>query len=215
MPEQPAWVAEQFDNLEQQREAVTLGMWIFLATEILFFGGLFLGFFVYRASYPEIFTAASRHLHVWLGTLNTAILLTSSLTIALAVHAARVGRRRMLIVFLGITFLLGAAFLGIKAIEYIWEFQENLMPFAGLTFHFEGPSPEQARIFFSFYFVMTGLHALHLLIGLGVIGVMIALAGLGLGEHRLERRVEMTGLYWHFVDLVWVFLFPIVYLISL
>lgn len=215
MPEQPAWVAEQFDNLEQQREAVTLGMWIFLATEILFFGGLFLGFFVYRASYPEVFTAASRHLHVWLGTLNTAVLLTSSLTIALAVHAARVERRRMLIIFLGITFLLGAGFLGIKAIEYIWEFQENLMPFAGLTFHFEGPSPEQARIFFSFYFVMTGLHALHLLIGLGVIGVMIALAGLGLGEHRLERRVEMTGLYWHFVDLVWVFLFPIVYLISL
>lgn len=215
MPEQPAWVAEQFDNLEQQREAVTLGMWIFLATEILFFGGLFLGFFVYRASYPEVFTAASRHLHVWLGTLNTAVLLTSSLTIALAVHAARVERRRMLIIFLGITFLLGALFLGIKAIEYRWEFQENLMPFAGLTFHFEGPSPEQARIFFSFYFVMTGLHALHLLIGLGVIGVMIALAALGLGEHRLERRVELTGLYWHFVDLVWVFLFPIVYLISL
>lgn len=214
MPER-AWVAEQFDNLEQQREAVTLGMWIFLATEILFFGGLFLGFFVYRASYPEVFTAASRHLHVWLGTLNTAVLLTSSLTIALAVHAARVERRRMLIIFLGITFLLGAVFLGIKAIEYRWEFQENLMPFAGLTFHFEGPSPEQARIFFGFYFVMTGLHALHLLIGLGVIGVMIALAALGLGEHRLERRVEMTGLYWHFVDLVWVFLFPIVYLISL
>lgn len=215
MPEQPAWVAEQFDNLEQQREAVTLGMWIFLATEILFFGGLLLGFFVYRASYPEVFAAASRHLHVWLGAINTAVLLTSSLTMALAVHATRLGRRRILIIFLGITFLLGAIFLGIKAIEYTREFEENLMPFTGLNFHFEGPSPEQARIFFSFYFVMTGLHALHLLIGLGVVGVMIALASLGLGEHRLERRVEMTGLYWHFVDMVWVFLFPILYLIDL
>src|SRR5262249_51398315 len=145
--------------------------WLFLATEVLFFGGLFLTYSIYRGLYPSAFAAASHEMIVWAGTLNTAVLITSSLTMALGVHAAQTGERERLMQMLGLTMLLGAVFLGVKAFEYYTEFAEGHVPGAG--FRFEGEYPRQAQIFFSLYFVMTGLHALHMVIGLGIMSVML------------------------------------------
>src|SRR5947209_5839997 len=153
-------LAHQFESLGQQREAATLGMWVFLVTEVLFFGGLFLVYTTYRNLYPDAFVAASRELIVWAGTINTGVLITSSLTMALAVHAAQTGNRRMLIVFLVVTMVLGTVFLGIKAFEYYTEWMEHHVP--GLNYAFEPRFYRNAQIFFSLYFVMTGLHALHM-----------------------------------------------------
>lgn len=206
-------LAHHFEDLEQQREASTLGMWVFLANEVLFFGALFVAFLAYRALYPAAFAEASRHLNVALAGLNTAVLLCSSLTMALAVHAVQVDERRALLGFLSLTMVLGAIFLGIKGLEYYQEFQEQLIP--GLNFAFEGTAPQQAQLFFVLYFTMTGLHALHLAIGIGVVGVMAIRAwgrSVSAGHYM---PVELTGLYWHFVDVVWVFLFPLLYLIDL
>src|ERR1700676_4148425 len=166
----PPVLAHQFDDVEQQREASTLGMWVFLATEILFFGGLFAAYLVYRTWYPEAFIAASPQLIVWAGPTNTAVLITSSLTMALAVHAAQTGERRALLRFLLLTMALGCVFLGIKAFEYYAEFLEHHIP--GPNFQFDGSEFRHAQLFFSLYFVMTGLHALHMIVGLGVMSVM-------------------------------------------
>ena len=210
MSESSGELAPQFDDLDQQRAADTLGIWVFLATEVLFFGGLFLGFFVYRQAYPEAFAAAGRHLDLLLGGINTAVLLTSSLTMTLADQAAAADRRKALIALLGATALLGIAFLAIKAIEYSQEFEAGLAPLFGQVFRFEGPHRNQAELFFHFYFLMTGLHALHLFIGIVIVTVMIAFSALSL--RPLATRVAITGLYWHFIDVVWVFLFSILYL---
>jgi cytochrome c oxidase subunit 3 len=206
------WLAHQFDDLDQQREAATLGMWVFLVTEVLFFGGLFTVYLVYRSMYPAAFAAASHELLLWAGTTNTAVLITSSLTMALAVHAAQTGERRLLLVFLGITMLLGLTFLGIKAFEYYTEFVEHHVP--GLAFQFEPEHFEHAQIFFSLYFVMTGLHALHMIIGLGIMAVMFVLSLHGIITKDYYNPIEVSGLYWHFVDIVWIFLFPLLYLIA-
>src|SRR5688572_22693563 len=155
-------LAHQFDDLEQQREAATLGMWIFLVTEVLFFGVLFATYALYRAWYAEAFAAASHDLLIWAGAINTAVLITSSLTMALAVHAAQTGERRRLMRFLVATMILGAAFLGIKAFEYYEGFLEGHVPGAG--FRFETTHFQHAQIFFSLYYLMTGLHALHMII---------------------------------------------------
>ena len=211
VPHHPA-LAHQFDDLAQQREAATLGMWVFLVTEILFFGGLFAVYLVYRNWYPEAFAAASHELDVTLGTINTAVLIGSSLTMALAVHAAQLGRRRQLLAFLVVTMILGAVFLGIKGVEYQHKFHEHHVP--GLSFVFEAPHAPQAEIFFSLYFVMTGLHALHMVIGLGIMAVMLWLAWGGSITPEYYSPVEISGLYWHFVDIVWIFLFPLLYLIG-
>jgi cytochrome c oxidase subunit 3 len=208
-------LAHHFDDLEQQQEAATLGMWVFLATEVVFFGGLFLAYIVYRTWYPEAFSAASHHLDVPLGAVNTAVLITSSLTMALAVHAAQIGHRRSLIIFLLVTTVLGLVFVGIKAVEYADKFEHHLVP--GLAFVWEG-TPELARpaqIFFALYFAMTGLHALHMVIGVGIMLVMAWLSYRGWFSPEYYSPIEVSGLYWHFVDIVWIFLFPLLYLIGL
>jgi cytochrome c oxidase subunit 3 len=205
-------VAHQFDDYEQQQEAATMGMWLFLATEILFFGGLFLGYTVYRGMYPAAYGEASRHLDIVLGTINTAVLLCSSLTMAMAIHEAQLGNRRMIILFLIITMILGATFLGIKFYEYYQKYVEHLIPGAG--FVWEGPDSTHASLFFIFYFVMTGMHALHMIIGLGVMTVMVVLSARGKFNSIYYSPLELGGLYWHFVDIVWVFLFPLLYLVE-
>jgi cytochrome c oxidase subunit 3 len=201
-----------FDDLDQQHEAATLGMWVFLATEVLFFGGLFAAYMLYRVWYPETWGAASRTLDITLGTVNTMVLIGSSLTMALAVHAAAGDQRRRLMMFLVLTMLLGLVFLGIKGIEYAHKFEEHHVP--GLSFHFEGTAPERANLFFSLYFAMTGLHALHMVIGLGIMTVMLIMAARGQFSARWHTPVEISGLYWHFVDIIWIFLFPLLYLVD-
>lgn len=205
-------LAHQFDDLEQQAEAVNLGMWTFLITEILFFGGLFAGYAVYRSAYPEAFASGSHHLDVFLGAVNTIVLIGSSLTMAMAVHAAQLGKREALIVFLLGTILLGLVFLGIKGIEYAHKFAEHLVP--GQAFVYEGPHAQHAQLFFSFYFAMTGMHALHMVIGVGILAVLVVLAWRKRFSSAYYAPVEISGLYWHFVDIVWIFLFPLLYLIG-
>jgi cytochrome c oxidase subunit 3 len=205
-------LAHQFEDLEQQHEASTLGMWVFLVTEVLFFGGLFAAYSVYRSLFPGAFAAASHELVVWAGTTNTGVLITSSLTMALAVRAAQTGERRPLMIFLALTMLLGAAFLGIKAFEYYTEYLEHHIP--GAQFQFQAEHLRHAQLFFSLYFVMTGLHALHMIIGLGVMAVMFWWAWTGVITKEYYNPIEVSGLYWHFVDIVWIFLFPLLYLIG-
>ena len=207
-------LAHHFEDLGQQHEAARLGMWAFLATEVMFFGGLFTGYAVYRFLYPEAFHLGSHHLNVWLGATNTCVLIGSSLTMALAIREAQIGRRGSQISFLVVTMLLGAAFLGIKAIEYHDKWVSHLMPgpgFDAAAFGEEGP---HVRIFFSFYFVMTGLHAFHMIIGIGLLAWVARRAGRGEFTPEHHSALEMCGLYWHFVDLVWIFLFPLLYLIG-
>ncbi|HWP59571.1 MAG TPA: cytochrome c oxidase subunit 3 family protein [Candidatus Acidoferrales bacterium] len=206
-------LASQFDNIEQQREASRLGMWVFLGTEIMFFGGLFLGYSVYRALYSPGFADGSRHLDLVLGAINTAVLIASSLTMALAVHAAETGRRKPLAGFLFLTLLLGSIFLAIKAVEYTHKFHEHLVP--GARFAYPEPAfSRPAELFFSFYFAMTGMHALHMVIGVAILSVLVVQAWRGKFSPLNYAPVELTGLYWHFVDIVWIFLFPLLYLIG-
>jgi cytochrome c oxidase subunit 3 len=202
----------QFDDAAQQYEASALGMWVFLVTEIMFFGGLFTAYVAYRAAYPGVFGAASDHLDLTLGAVNTAVLIGSSLTMALAVFSAQMGRRKALVVFLLGTILLGSVFLGIKYVEYHHKFVDHLVPGAG--FQFEGPFASEAQIFFSFYFVMTGMHALHMVIGIGLLTTLVVMSLRGSFTAEYYTPVDVIGLYWHFVDIVWIFLFPLLYLID-
>jgi cytochrome c oxidase subunit 3 len=206
-------LAHQFDTPEQQFEAARLGMWVFLATEVMFFGGLFAAYTVYRAAYPEAFSEGSHHLPIFIGAVNTGVLLCSSLSMALAVHAAQVGKRRELVGFLLLTMLLGSVFLGIKVYEYYEKYEQHLMPLLGLPFLWEGPHPGQAQMFYNLYFAMTGFHALHMIIGISVLAGLVMLGWRGWFSSEYYTPVEMTGLYWHFVDIVWVFLYPLLYLI--
>jgi len=206
----PTALAHHFDNLEQQREASTFGMWVFLVTEIMFFGGLFTAYAVYRLRYQEAFAAASNSLLTWAGSINTAVLICSSLTMVLAVRSAQVDRRKMIVLFLCLTILLGAVFLGIKAYEYRTEWQEHHFPGAG--FRFAGPDPRHAEMFFSIYFCMTGLHALHMIIGMSVLAALLLPAWRGRYNPEWHNPLECVGLYWHFVDIVWIFLLPLLYL---
>jgi cytochrome c oxidase subunit III len=208
-------LAHHFDSLEQQHEAGTLGMWTFLATEILFFGGLFLAYTVYRNAYFAAFVAGSEHLDVVLGTINTLVLIGSSLTMAMAVHAAQTGKNS-LSTYLAATMLLGTIFLGIKAVEWHHDYVEGMIP--GVAWEPERWQEEhvvarEVQIFFLLYFCMTGLHALHMLVGFGVLGYMFVCARRGMFGPSYYTPIEVTGLYWHFVDIVWIFLFPLLYLI--
>jgi cytochrome c oxidase subunit 3 len=205
-------LAHHFDSLAQQTEATTLGMWVFLVTEVLFFGGLFATYMVYRSWCPDAFAAASHELDVTLGTINTVVLITSSLTMALAVHAAQLGQRKALLLFLILTMVLGGAFLGIKSVEYYHKFVEHHVP--GPSFQFEAEHIRHAQIFFSLYFVMTGLHAVHMIIGIGIMLVMFYWSWNGTITQEYYSPIEISGLYWHFVDIVWIFLFPLLYLIG-
>ena len=206
------YVAHHFDDAEQQHDASTLGMWLFLVQEVMFFGGLFLAYVVYRTSFPEAFHAGSHELDIKLGAFNTVVLLTSSLTMALSVHAAQVSKRGMLIVNLILTLILGFVFLGVKVIEYAAKFEHHLVP--GPHFAFHGPDATNAQLFFSLYFAMTGLHALHMIIGAGLLMVLIVRSTQGMFNKNYYTPVEVVGLYWHFVDLVWIFLFPLLYLLG-
>jgi len=212
MADRAATVAHQFDDAEQQRGAAELGMWIFLATEVMFFGGMFTAFTVYRWLYPEAFAHASRHLDVLLGGINTVVLIGSSLTMVLAVHGARQGRRAMLLSCLALTMLLGATFLGIKGVEWMHKWEDGLVP--GLRFTLTGRDAGPEELFFFLYFAMTGVHAVHLIIGICVVGVILVLAWRGRYTPAYHNPVEVTGLYWHFVDIVWIFLLPLLYLIG-
>jgi cytochrome c oxidase subunit 3 len=205
-------LAHHFETLEEQNVAATLGMWLFLVTEVLFFGGLFLAYSLYRSWYPDAFAYASHELDITLGTVNTAVLITSSLTMALAVHAAQLGERTKLMLLLGLTMVLGTVFLGIKGVEYAEKFREHHVP--GPDFQFEAEYFRNAQIFFSLYFVMTGLHAIHMIIGLGIMTWMLVWAWNGTVNREYSSPIEISGLYWHFVDIVWIFLFPLLYLIG-
>jgi cytochrome c oxidase subunit 3 len=200
-----------FDDMAQQIEASTLGMWVFLVTEIMFFGGLFTAYLVYRHANPEGFAEASHHLNVFWGAVNTLVLIVSSLTMALAVRSAQISAPpKTQVAWIGATMLLGAAFLGVKAIEYADKFTHHLVP--GPNFHWEGKHPAPAQMFYSLYFCMTGLHALHMIIGLGIMTVIGIMAWRRTFDADYYTPVEVAGLYWHFVDIVWVFLFPLLYM---
>lgn len=204
-------VAEHFQDARQQREAAQLGLWLFLATEILLFGGLFMGLLVYRVTYPDVAAEASGHLRLWLGGANTGVLLTSSLCMALAVVAARAGAARRCAWLLLATAALGVVFLGVKGYEYWVEYQEGLIPGAGKPFPLEAPP---AELFFNLYFAATSLHALHLSLGVAAVLALawsVRRARVPLPAYAV--RVEGVGLYWHLVDLVWVFLYPTMYLV--
>lgn len=205
-------LAGQFENLVQQKKAGTLGMWIFLATEIMFFGGLFAGYTVYRIMYPEAWAAASLHSSFALGTINTFVLLASSFTVVMALHSARAANRRMLITCLLLTILLGLSFLGFKGIEYYHHYVENLIP--GRGFVFDPKHAHAAELFMCFYFVMTGMHALHMIVGVGLIGYLLWRAWRNLIRPEFPAHVDVIGLYWHFVDIVWIFLYPLLYLVN-
>lgn len=203
-------VAHQFDTMEQQVEAVTLGMWVFLVSEVLLFGGLFTAYTYLRVAYPEAFATASGHNNLAIGTVNTVVLIVSSLTMALAVAAAREGRRRPLLGLLGTTAALGAVFLVLKGVEYLEHWHAGLVPGVHAA-----ASTGPAALFYWLYFVMTGLHAVHLLVGIGLVGVLMLLGACGRFGPGYHTPVEIGGLYWHLIDVIWVFLFPLLYLIGL
>lgn len=200
-----------FVHLHQQYDASQMGMWAFLITEILFFGALFTAYIVYRTMYPAAFGAASGHLDITLGAFNTAVLIASSLTMALAVHAGHTGQPKRIIKFLLWTIVLGGIFLGVKAVEYSHKFHEHLVP--GPTFSFPAYPGAGSELFFSLYFAMTGLHAFHMVVGIIGLFILVWMAHKGRFTEEYSTPVEMMGLYWHFVDIVWIFLFPLLYLV--
>jgi cytochrome c oxidase subunit 3 len=221
-------LAHHFDSLGQQHETATLGMWAFLATEVLFFGGALLAYAVYRNTYGLAFAEASKELITWVGAVNTAVLLSSSLTMALAVHFARVSHRNLLAACVALTMFFGTVFLAIKFTEYAIDYHEGLIP--GSTRTWEGkrwvaiaegmgqPSraaslDREAQMFFVFYFILTGLHAVHMFIGMGLLTWLLVRSRRGDFSGEYYTPVEVVGLYWHFVDIVWIFLFPLLYLI--
>jgi cytochrome c oxidase subunit 3 len=201
-----------FDSLQQQHEASTLGMWIFLITEVMFFGGLFMAYMIYRIWYPEAWSEGSRELDITLGGFNTVVLIGSSLTMAFAVRSAQTGKRTGTMTWLVLTMLLGLTFLVVKYFEYKHKWDLNHIP--GPNFVFEGPHGDQVQIFLSLYFMMTGLHALHMVIGFGILSTILWMAYKNRFSPEWYTPVEMSGLYWHFVDIVWIFLFPLLYLVD-
>lgn len=212
-------LAHHFDDLAQQRESATLGMWTFLVTEIMIFGGLFTAYAVYRWHYPAEYAAASEHLMWKIATLNTVILLSSSFTVVLAVQAAELGNNRWIAIHLALTIVLGVAFLALKFYEYSVEYHEGLIPLPGLFDAANFPGHENDPLFLAhvkqfmcLYFLMTGLHAIHMLIGLGLLVWLIRLATKDYFLAEYHPQVELTGLYWHLVDVIWIFIFPLLYL---
>jgi cytochrome c oxidase subunit 3 len=212
-------LAHHFDTLEQQHNAATLGMWAFLVTEVMLFGAVLTGYAIYRSAFPAEFVEGSRHLSVALGGINTAILLGSSLAMAFAVRSAQLGDRKFTVGFLLLTVLLGLVFLGIKASEYYTEYVEGLIP----AVNFAESRPEWERtelnigaikLFFVFYFVLTGLHGIHMLIGVTLLLTLAWKTWRGRYSAEYYTPVEIGGLYWHFVDIVWIYLFPLLYLVG-
>src|ERR1017187_7222201 len=197
----------------QQKDASNLGMWVFLITEVMFFGGMFLAYSVYRSAYPAVFGAASRTLNATIGAINTAVLLGSSFTMVLAVRAGQLGRRKQIMVFLILTLILGTMFLGVKGYEWNEKYVEHHIP--GPSFHMEGAGmQDHAQLFFSLYFAMTGLHALHMIVGAGLLTWLLFETYRGKFSAAYYTPIDMVALYWHFVDIIWIFLFPLLYLID-
>ena len=208
-------LAHHFDDMEQQKESATLGMWLFLITEIMLFGAIFLGNTALRYSYYESFSAASGHLYVSLGTINTVVLLTSSLMMVLAVHAAHEGDAKRIVRYLLLTIGLGVVFLGIKLTEYSIDYREGLIPLDGWWKRqaVDARTDQGMKLFFTFYFVMTLLHAIHMIIGMVLLGFFAWKAKRQNFSRYYYVPIDVIGLYWHFVDIVWVFLFPTLYLV--
>jgi cytochrome c oxidase subunit 3 len=206
-------LGEQYQTLAQQHHTAEFGMWIFLATEVMLFGGLLTAYTVYRTVYPAGFAEGSRHLNLLYGGTNTAVLILSSMTMALAVHSARVGAKRHLVWYLVATALIGTLFMALKGAEYYEHFLSGEVP--GLAWRYVGPYPGPVEIFFFAYFALTGLHAVHLSIAivLGLITALMAARGVFPPERHIP--IEMFGLYWHFVDIMWIFLLPLLYLFGL
>jgi cytochrome c oxidase subunit 3 len=211
---------DQFHNLEQQHEAAALGMWVFLATEVLFFGTLFTGLAVYRTLYGDAFETASTRLNWIIGGINTVVLLVSSLTMVLAVHNAKLGQSGRVMLYLGLTAALGLCFLILKGFEYYDDYVQNLIPgwrFDDAEWIKAGLKAEDVphvKLFLLFYWIMTGFHGLHVVIGICVTLVMLALTWRGTFSVVYYAPVDVTALYWHFVDLVWIFLLPMLYLLG-
>lgn len=210
----PGILEPHFESLEAQHDARKMGMWVFLATEVMFFGGLLTAYTLYRGLYFSGFAQGSHLLEVKWGALNTGVLILSSLTMALAVRSAQVGKSKLVTIgFLGITMLLGAMFLAIKfVLEWHHDYVEHLVP--GISFGYAGPHAAHVQLFFCFYFFLTGLHALHLIIGIGILLVLSVMAWRGRFSSQYYSSLEVAGLYWHFVDIIWIFLFPLLYLIG-
>jgi len=210
MSERDSQLAMPFEDMPQQYEAAHLGMWTFLATEVLFFGGLFIGYAVYRHFYDADFLEAIKHTALFYGTINSALLLTSGLTMALAVQAAVEDRVKVITPLLAVTLLLGLGFLGCKALEYRKDLHDHLLPGPG----FDPTLPVHAQMFFWLYWAMTALHAIHMIVGIGVLTVMIAFSWRRKFSARYHIPLEIAGLYWAFVDIVWIYLYPLLYLIG-
>lgn len=209
---QPSFLQHHFTDVEQQRESAKLGMWIFLITEVLLFGGLFCVYAIYRSWNPDIFYNAHVHLDIYAGTLNTLVLITSSVTMALAIRSMQLGNKSATLKFLVSTLLLAAVFMVVKYFEYSHKIHLGQLP--GKFYTFDGIAGTNPHIFFSVYFLMTGLHGVHVLGGMGVIGWLILKTRKNAFSSEYYTPVEMTGLYWHLVDLIWIFLFPLFYLVG-
>jgi cytochrome c oxidase subunit III len=235
----------QYQTMEQQKESATLGMWIFLSTEILFFGGLFLTYTINRHTYPQVFAFSSRTIDLKWGAINTIVLIGSSLTMAMSVWSAQVGKKKLVTLFLILTLILGTVFLGIKGLEYHAKYVEHHIPGWGFDMYYCTDHPvacgldDQAlarekaeladaqeksgsaiavnahsQLFFSLYFGMTGLHALHMIVGAGLLVWLVGQSLKGRFTPEYNTPVENIVLYWHFVDIVWIYLFPLLYLID-
>lgn len=207
------FLQHHFEDLGQQHEASTLGMWMFLSTEILFFGGVLCAYWIYRLMYPEAWAIAGEQQNTLAGGTNTLVLIVSSLTMALAVRSAQLGSRMLTIAMLVATLCFGGVFLGIKTYEYHAHYTEGLFPGSHFTWHEHPEVAPQVELFMVFYWGMTGLHALHMVIGVGLLLWFIWRAWAGHFSPEYYGPVEVMGLYWHFVDIVWIFLFPFLYLI--
>ncbi|MFU8811526.1 MAG: cytochrome c oxidase subunit 3 family protein [Balneolaceae bacterium] len=210
--EKESHVQHHFVSSDQQFDASKMGMWVFLVTEILFFGGLFAAYIVYRAWYPELYLLASEELDAFWGTVNTAVLIGSSLTVAMAIRSAQLNQIKGLIINLWITIGLAFTFMVIKYFEYTHKFEKGILP--GEFYTYDGLDHEKANIFFSIYYMMTGLHGIHVIIGIGLMLWLVVKAKKGAFSAKYYTPVEITGLYWHLVDVIWIFLFPLLYLID-
>jgi cytochrome c oxidase subunit 3 len=208
MPENRSF-AMQFVSSRHRDDVAELGMWVFIATEVLLFGGLLLGYFVYRHAYAEAFATGSRHTDIMIGAANTAILLTSSFLVACAVDALQTNARHVGVALLGGAIVLGLLFLGLKSVEYTIEYREHLVP--GVDFAFDRPLANGVQLFFVFYFVSTAVHALHMSIGISVLATLALLLRKSANTKK-RAALRSAALYWHFVDVVWIFLFALIYL---
>lgn len=207
-----SFVQHHFDTAEQQFESSKLGLWLFLVTEVLLFGGLFVAYILFRALYPDMFAEAHHHLDKVMGAVNTVVLICSSLSMAMAVHYVQNNNRKVAIRLLTFTVLCGAAFMVVKFFEYKAKFDHHLFP--NSSFDFAAFKHSNANLFYSLYFLMTGLHGVHVLVGMSLITWMIVRTRRNEFSSEYYTPVELTGLYWHLVDLIWIYLFPLLYLIA-